>query len=304
MARKIKFKTNWKKIFCAILAAILCITAIGGIAAIANNDSKSISSTAFSRGALDENGKYVETDQSIYTKEAFGCIGLRVQPDFQSNATYDVYYYDYNDMLVEVMTDLSGVYDEDFPLAKKARIVIHPDIPEDVDAKDFKVAFYEVYGIANQFDITVDKKQSYKYSDSINLYDAENCEVGKNFQSGTSSSPSAFDSKNLTDMSSASYPVKVTEAIAVDGMYDAYDIYVYLETNEGRWPVSALFGSDGKVIATDGDYIYDVVDASSVVKPCWVKMTIKVPSLESYEGVHLMVSMPDDSNCYIFGYSE
>ena len=163
MAKKTFKKINWKKVLSGILAVIVCITAISGIAALAKNDTKTISSTAFECGALDDNGKYVKSDQSIYTKEAFGCIGLRVAPDFESNATYDVYYYDSNDTLVEIKSDLTGVYDEDYPLhmATKARIVIHPEVPSDFDEDDFKISFYEVYSYANKFEITVNKKQDY-----------------------------------------------------------------------------------------------------------------------------------------------
>ena len=307
MARKIKFKTNWKKIICAILAAILCITAIGGIAAIANNDSKSISSTAFTRGGLDENGKYVETDQSIYTEEAFGCMGLRVVPSFESNSTYDVYYYDYNDTFVEAKLGLSDVYDEDYPLhiATSCRIVIHPEIPDDINEKDFKIAFYEVYEIAREFDITIDKKQSYKYAESYDLYDEAKTVKNKNFKPYTEAGPDKFNSLELTeDADTTEHPVKVTSAISVDGTYDAYDVYVYLETGEERWPIVALFDSAGKTVYADGAYVWDVVSTKTVVKPCWVKLTINVPELESYEGVHLMAAIPDDADCYIFGYND
>ena len=300
-------KINWKKVLCGILAVIVCITAIGGIAAFAKNDTKTIRSTAFERGALDDNGKYVKSDQSIYTKEAFGCMGLRVTPSFESNATYDVYYYDYNDTFVEAKLGLSGVYDEDYPLhiATSCRIVIHPEIPDDVNEKDFKIAFYEVYEIASEFDITIDKKQSYKYVDSFDLYDESKTVKNKNFKPYTEASPDKFNSLELTeDADTTEHPVKVTSAISVDGTYDAYDVYVYLETGEERWPIVALFDSEGKTVYANDAYVWDVVSTKSVVKPCWVKLTINIPELESYDGVHLMAAIPDDSDCYIFGYND
>ena len=303
---KFKFKKNSK--FKKILCVVLVIGAVVGIGALVNsfarNDYKTVRSSEFSVGALDENGKYVEDKQSIYTKDAFECIGLRIEPDFESNVTYDVYYYDYNETLVEVKSGLDSVYDEDFPLAKLARIVIHPEIPSDVKEKDFKIASWEINSYAKNLKITVDKEQDYKYSDGMNLYVAEESTLNMNFQNGSDPSPANYNSKELFDATGTAFPVKVSNKINVDGVYDCYDIYVHLEANEGRWPVVALFGSDGKTIYADGDYVYDVVDASSVVKPIWVKLTIKVPSLESYEGVHLMVSMPDDSECYVFGYND
>ena len=140
MAKKFK-KANWKKILCAILVCLVGITALGGIATLARDKTKSIGVTAFKRGDLNENGAYVESDQSIYTEEAFNCIGLRVAPDFECNSTFDVYYYDYNGNFIESKLGLSDVYDEDSPLAKTARIVIHPQIPKDTNKKDFKISF-------------------------------------------------------------------------------------------------------------------------------------------------------------------
>ncbi len=299
-----KRKTNFKRIITGVLVALLLVTVVGGIGVFAGKDSTSISASEFSLGALDENGVYVKSEQTLYTKDSFGCIGLRVEPDFEAQLTYDIYYYDYNEQLVEIKSGLTGVYDEDFPLAKLARIVIHPTIPDDVDEDEFKISFLDKREYARQLKITVDKSQNYKYSECQNLYIDSLSTVDKDFKDGVNNMPSMFDSKNLTDMTKAEYPVKVSSAILVDGTVTKYDIFVHLEANEGRWPVAALFNAEGKVIMDDNAYVYAVVDSSSVVKPCWVKMTIEVPSLESYEGVHLMVSMPDDSECYIFGYND
>ena len=305
MARfKIKFK--WKSILCGILVIVTLIGACAGIAAIAKKDTKEIKASAFSRGDLDENGIYKPSETAIYTKESFGCIGLRVEPDFEFKGTYDVYYYDYTDKFVDSKLGLTSTYDEDYPLyiACNARIVIHPAVPEDVKEKDFKISFFEIDDYANDVTITVSKDQTYLYEDSIELYNDKNTTANKNFKPYPEALPSQFDSKNLTVEEAAEHPVKVTSEIAVDGTYNKYDVYVYLEVDEGRWPIVALFGADGKVLKDGNTFVYDYLNARAVEKPCWVKLTIEVPELESYDGVHLMAAIPDDSDCHIFGYND
>lgn len=293
-------KINWKRVIAIVCIVVIAISCLGLISSCFKKDTtKTISASAFSRGGLDENGEHVETKKSLVTEEAFDCIGLRVVPDFDAHITYDVYYYDYNDNLLEKKLDLKKTYDEDFPLAKTCRIVIHP---EGSEKKDFEIGYFDVRDIAKKLTITVDKNQDYKYADSMNMYGVAT--IDKSFQPLNNGAVADFDSSNLVDYSSANNKVKVSNKVVVDGSYDYYDVFVHLDVGEAMWPITALFGADGKVIRVNKDYIYDFVDSSIVVKPAWVKMTIEVPVLDSYDGVHLMVSMPDDSNCYIFGYND
>ena len=281
------------------LVVLVSFAFVGGIVSMFNKDTDTISASAFSRGGLDENGDYVSTNKTVYTKEMFGCKGLRIVPDFESNVTYDVYYYDYNGNFVEARMGLTKTYDEDFPLAKMARIVIHPAIPVDVDEEDFEIGFFDVRKVAKTLDITVDENQDNKYSESINLYEEYQTTIGKTFQNTSNMSASAFSSKTLADMEG----VKISSSIAVTGENKYYDVYVRLNEGDVNWPITALFDSTGKCIEDDGEYVYDIVDTGSVSKPAWVKMTIEVPELETYEGVHLMVTLPEASDCYIFGYN-
>ena len=290
-------KTKWKKVIVALVGVALLAGIIGGISAFAAKDTTTISSTAFERGALDKNGNHGDSKSSIFTEDAFGCIGLTVVPDFDAHVKYDIYYYDSDDVFLSSVTGIEGRYDKAHPFATHARIVIHPQ-----DADDEKIRFYEVYSIARKLEITVDKKQKSNYSDSTNLFTS--AIQNKSFQPlSEDNNVSTFDSSNLADYSTATYKVKVSNKVAVDESYKYYDVFVYLDVGEGMFPHAALFGSDGRVIVADSNYVYDYVDTSTIVKPAWVKMTIEVPELETYEGVHLMVSMPHYSDCYIFGYN-
>lgn len=158
----------WRNVLIITLVAVLGIGAIAGISTIAKNDKKTISSVAFKRGALNDLGFYVESDQSIYTKDLIECQGLEIEPDFETLGTYQVFYYDCNKLFMgktdKINSQTDGVYvkGDSFGFAQYCRIVITPAPETDEDGnvdEDFKIAFYEVASYANKYKITVNKDQ-------------------------------------------------------------------------------------------------------------------------------------------------
>ena len=101
-----KLKKNW--IIYLIVGLLLLGVVGGGIVGIlkltdtGKLDTKTISSTKFSVGGLDSNGKYMNTNTSIYTKEAFECQGLEVSLDFDNEIEYQIYFYDQNNDFVHL----------------------------------------------------------------------------------------------------------------------------------------------------------------------------------------------------------
>lgn len=158
-----KTKSKIKTVVLVIVILGILATAVAGVVALSKKETKTISSFSFSRGALDENGEYIASEQSIYTKEAIDCNGLRIVPDFEAKMTYDVYFYTKDDVFMEAEKGLKGVYDDEgegpSEMYAKARIVIHPEIPEDVKTEDFKIKAVDIFGYANGLVITVDKEQ-------------------------------------------------------------------------------------------------------------------------------------------------
>ena len=158
----------WKEILIIGLLAALGIGAVVGIGAAVTNKTKTVSSLEFARGEVDENGVYVKSETSIYTKNLIECQGLEITPDFEATGTYQVFYYDTNKLFLGASPVLNassgGVYKkgQDFPYAKYCRIMITPEVPVDDDGyveEDYKIKFYEVVGIADKFTITVNKEQ-------------------------------------------------------------------------------------------------------------------------------------------------
>ena len=279
------FNKKWVQIVCFALVCVTVLGILGGVTASVTNDTKKISASVFSRGGLDENGKYVKTNKTLYTEEAFGCIGLRVEPDFEANLTYDVYYYDYKNNLIEIVPGLSDVYDVDYPLAKMCRIVIHPEIPSDVSEKDFEVGYFEVRKIAKTLKITVDKNQDYLYSDSGNFYDEDEVTDG---QIITVTDGKATVTNDAT--------MKTTNKIEITDQFEKYDIFVRSS--------SAYLSKSVSIIATSADVVKYTAnfDLTAANVDEWCRMTVEVKKFE--EADYLRVSLPSDAECYIFGYND
>lgn len=284
-----KNKKNWKKILSVALICLVSLIVFGVFAGSYIQDTTTIKNSAFRCGDLDENGKYIASEQSIYTKEAFGCKGLRVEPDFEAGLTYDVYYYDATGKLVESKKALTDIYDEDYPLAMTCRIVIHPEIPADVDAKEYKIGTFDVYKIAKNVKITVNKDQNYLYSNSINVYDATKVQDGYTFDSYEKGV-----SLNLVEAEN----VKVSNEIKIDSECTKYDIFVKCDEKSNLKIVAVALDAENVVLSNSS------VSLNTVAEGDWCKLTIDLDEIKGdVKAETIVISMPVNADCYVFGYA-
>ena len=166
---KFRRKLNLKSLLTAGLALLLCVGAIVGISSMTAKETTSISALDFKVGAIGENGNYVKSETSIYTKDMFECQGLTIEPDFEATGTYQVFYYGEDKAFLaatEVMNASEGAYvkGDEYPEAKYARIVITPEVPTDDDGavvEDFKISSFDVMSYASDYTITVAKNQTF-----------------------------------------------------------------------------------------------------------------------------------------------
>ncbi|MCM1441010.1 MAG: hypothetical protein NC131_17680 [Roseburia sp.] len=154
---KINGKSLFKKIVLA-LAGVAALTGIGfGVKAIVDytkNDLKTIS-PSFEVGNLGSDGKYVDDESTLYTKDAFACYGLQVKPDFDSTVNYQIFYYDILDNYISSTDFMSEGYIDKVPInGAYARIVIEPRNDE-----DGKISFIERVKYSSQLTIKVKKNQ-------------------------------------------------------------------------------------------------------------------------------------------------
>ena len=122
-------------------------------------ETREISSFAFSRGNINALGNPVDSETSIYTSDMFGCVGLIIEPDEESTVSYRVYYYDVDKNFLKSTAEMTGVYENDYPFAKYARVVVTPT-GEETKAEDFRIGIFDVTTYADMLTITVDATQA------------------------------------------------------------------------------------------------------------------------------------------------
>ena len=160
MAKKINFKSKktWKQILIIALSCLLLVGAIMGITALfrQREETTKTISPSYAIGGLTETGTYLDTEESIYTKDAFECDGMEIIPVFENNISYRVFYYNYNNEFLSSTEELTGKYSALRPeLARYCRIVITPN-------DDQEIKWYEVNGYAKQLEISVYKEQKFE----------------------------------------------------------------------------------------------------------------------------------------------
>lgn len=293
---KINLKRDWKKILGVILIAATAIGILSVFISFDKETTEQIPTSAFEVGSIDtKTGEYIEgVEDSFYTKDAFGCQGLRVAPDFEFSGTYDVFYYDYNEHFLEAKLGLKGVYDEDYPLAKLARVVFHPTVPEDESADGFEISWWELHSYAKLANITVNKNQEWIY-DTINLYIEEDATKGMTFAIDADGKNQMHPGQTYLPLTESS-TTKVSNKILVNGELEKYDIFVKKTDSNVSSTFSVVATVNGLVVANA------YADLSDYAVGDWVKVTIEVP--EDKEAEHLRVRLPIDSDCYVFGYND
>ena len=231
---KFRRKFKWKNILSFVLVGVLLVASVAGLGAVFNRDTKTISSTAFAVGGINEKGNYVESKTSIYTKDMFECQGLSIEPDFEATGTYKVFYYNANKNFIGATDELKaedGVYTkgDTFAVARYARIMITPDIPTDedgVEEAEFKIRFYEVTGYASDYKISVDKKQN---AEKVNVFVVDKDMLGKVYSASEGSTPTVMEGSDYETFG-ATKPVDVTGASEITLEYkkvNSIGIYTY-----------------------------------------------------------------------------
>ena len=161
---------NGKTVFVTVVIVLLALAALVGLNNVLAADTKTIN-PAFTNGSINEIGDYVKSDSSIYTKGFIECKGLETELDFDSNVTYQVFFYDEDKKFVSATEEL-GVQDRyDIPeTAEYARIVITPDwelinadleLDEDEEPENV-INWYDVTKYSSQLKITVARETDKK----------------------------------------------------------------------------------------------------------------------------------------------
>ena len=154
-----KFTNKTKNIFKSVLCIVIAAATVFGAAALFSNRKSELKEIhpAFSIGGLTEAGKYVEQNNTIYTKEAFDCEGLRIDVDFEKNIMYNVFFYAENGEFISSTGNLTENFVNNVPEgAELARVLISPDWEAlEVEKDDRVISWFDIAKYSNQITIKV-----------------------------------------------------------------------------------------------------------------------------------------------------
>ena len=154
-----RISNKTKEIISVLLVAAIFIAAISGIVVYSARTHRTVSSTVFSRGALDSNGKHINSDTAIYTEELIQCRGLIVEVDFEAKLEYEIFFYRADESFIGSTGPLTEDYElSGYDNAKYCRIVITPVLKDGAD----KIRFWEVLSYADQITVKVAIDQEFE----------------------------------------------------------------------------------------------------------------------------------------------
>ena len=160
-------KTKNKRIISAILSIVIILGCAAGAVAIFGNKYKDIYPT-FTAGSLSAtSGEYVESETSLYTKNLVECKGITITPDFESDSTYQIFWYNRDGKFIGSENVTDGAFDGKTPtIAKYCRIVLTPDLTDELkEDKDFKFNLFNTSKYADDINVKVYRDQTFNPED-------------------------------------------------------------------------------------------------------------------------------------------
>ena len=155
-------RTSWKQILSLVLGALVIFGCVFGAVSLFGNTKKDIKASAFVVGGLDDQGEYIEQTNTIFTEKLIECQGLEIVPGIKSKSTYRVFLYDHNKNFMEATDELVGNYKLTNTAVRYCRIMI---TPSSEDGEEVEISFFDVRKYVKEFDIKVNKKQSFVVRD-------------------------------------------------------------------------------------------------------------------------------------------
>lgn len=164
MART-RVKNKWISTIAGVLVLVLAIGAVVGLTSIGSEDKTTVTSLSFSVGGIStQTGKGINTSTSVYTEDRIACQGLSVVPSFSCSSTYQIFFYNEDDVFVRATEVRSDTFDASAIPAggRYARIVIYPSTLDEngKQIEDFKIHLWDVRSIVKDFEITVNETQT------------------------------------------------------------------------------------------------------------------------------------------------
>ena len=289
-----KKKISVKKIIGIVLVGALLIGILSSFAVFAN-DSKPVTSLEFSVGGLDEaTGQYVEDKTAIYTKDAIECQGLSIKPEFDSNVTFQIFWYNEDEVYfgcTERTTMPSARFIGDVPyLAKYCRIVIYPSQldEEGKQIKDFEVKLYEIRSIAKNLNITVDKKQEFEVNNLLETSKVYDSSMGTKSEIVLNGQTILFENTNASN-----FKVNINEVVFTED--ERYDMLTLDASSVSMYKIDMSHTSTAVKIL-----MYD--SSGNFVDQNWIYSGVNYVNIPTDEDVCILSLLIADDNLVVTPY--
>ncbi|MBE6645317.1 MAG: hypothetical protein E7612_08085 [Ruminococcaceae bacterium] len=155
--KRTRISKKTKTILLVIVSALLIVGVASLVVGIFGSSEKSVNAD-FERGRLSAEGKYEESEVTLYTPDGIECSGLKVSFDFEHTGEYQIFWYNEDDLFLhsEAITDepFTGPVPD---LAKYCRIVIYPVLGEDEET----ISWWDIGDYSDCLNITVDRYQEF-----------------------------------------------------------------------------------------------------------------------------------------------
>lgn len=141
----------WHVVLAVVLVALISAVAVLAVQMNKQITTKTLSSAAYSVGSLGEDGRAINSDEHIYTKDYVTTDGLKVELAEKADIQYKLYFYGEDKAFKSASDWLTADFNGSIPEgAAFVRIVIDP-----ID--DAEVSLFEIVGYANQLTVTFNR---------------------------------------------------------------------------------------------------------------------------------------------------
>ena len=199
---KYRTKKKTRNIFVIILSLLLVFGAVGACVSIFGVEKRDVFITEFAVGGVDAEGNYEKRNDTIYTKNLIECQGLEVEPNYDSDISYQIFFYDNHKRFIESTEILTDIFNTPIATAKYCRIMVIPTPGDDVAEDEFKIGYFDVWGYADDFTVRVNKKQDFNLADVFAV-----CKSSKNSYREGFVATSTRDDYNESELYSVIGPV-------------------------------------------------------------------------------------------------
>ena len=236
-----KSKKNWKSILLIGLSCIMLVGAIVGICSLFREKEETttqIVNPTYAVGGLTEDGRFLETDKSIYTEDTFGCLGLDVELAFKNDISYRIFFYDVDGDFVSSTDKQIADFNGELPWnASQCRIVITPN-------EDDKISWYEKSGYAKQLTISVDVEQKWGNINYFAIDDTMSNLIFNKQGSTVGSAPSLVESSNGVYGCSSYVDVDGWECLEIRSLNGVFNGDYHFIDADGNYVTSASQSAD------------------------------------------------------------